>query len=172
MHHPRCRDPRSQTPPTPQEPWERGNCLLGEDGHCDRCPFRGYRTDPRWGRINRVGAFIGYMGRGGSLAEIPEDVACVLWPVGEREWIAREGCWTERAEYHFAMLWRATLREVLQESYDLRRASNLRSKRAFGWRAVELLALYPVRLAADIVFGPAEPLPPDYVSPTTGRRER
>lgn len=32
-----------------------------------------------------------------------------------------------------------------------------------------LVALYPLRVAVDVVFG-TDPLPRNYVSPTTGRR--
>lgn len=128
MHHPSCIDPGTQN--AGEEPWEAGNCLLGREGHCRKCPHRG-QSDPRWSFVYRLQVMAssveGCASRGHDPRELIDradpDVAARLWPESEREWIERENRWVERACYHAAMATTALIRELLTELHDAKAAA-------------------------------------------------
>jgi hypothetical protein len=135
MHHPIC--------------VERGdNCRLGRDGHCASCPHRG-QHDARWVLVYRLRVAAGSVENGYPRDQIEPDLAVLLWPEHEREWIAAEDAWVERAGYHASMRWEALTRELLREVHDLykRREGQMSSQLALSGREQQALktAAYVVR---------------------------
>lgn len=114
----------------PQCVMESRNCLLGEEGHCAQCPHRGLRNNPRYILVQKLKMWAYSMEKGHSVSGAREqmgpELAAILWPEKEREWIEREDRWVECASYHAEMAAKALMKELLRELHDAREAlSNL-----------------------------------------------
>lgn len=103
---------------------ESRKCLLGSEGHCVQCPYRGYRNDPRYQLVMRLQSWAYTLEKGYPPAEAQDgmepEVAAILWPESEREFIEREDRWVERAKYHASIATDNLLRQVLIELHDAR----------------------------------------------------
>lgn len=106
MHHPMCSE-------------ESVPCRLGDEGHCPSCPHRG-RSDARWVLVSRLRSAAYSVEKGYPHDQIEPDLAALLWPEGEREWIERNDEWVTRARYWASIRTQDLIRELLREIVDLR----------------------------------------------------